>query len=164
MALVLLCRQCLHKPTADFEFENTSTEARPRSNRRRQPGDGESPTQFGSSRSILRLIFVEPGDKLVVPGYLRLILAQPGSKYSNTQHRIRNLEPQTDARNKFCGALDLNSKPAKTKRSRQIICQGFWRRLGGYAAAHVGSMRATVFRSVHVCGMLGPCKSVLRMA
>ena len=26
LALVLLCRQCLHKPTADFEFENTSTE------------------------------------------------------------------------------------------------------------------------------------------
>jgi hypothetical protein len=62
----------------------------------RQLGDGKSPTQFGSSRSILRLIFVEPGDKLVVPGCLCLILAQPGSKYSNTQHRIRNLEPQTD--------------------------------------------------------------------
>ena len=27
LALVLLCRQCLHKPTADFEFENTSTES-----------------------------------------------------------------------------------------------------------------------------------------
>ena len=100
----------------------------------------------------------------MVSDVLRPILAHVRSKYSNTQHRIRNLEPQTDARNKFCGALDLNSKPAKTKRSRQIICQGFWRRLGGYAAAHVGSMRATVFRSVHVCGMLGPCKSVLRMA
>ena len=25
--LALLCRQCLHKPTADFEFENTSTES-----------------------------------------------------------------------------------------------------------------------------------------
>ena len=60
--------------------------SRPCSNRRRQPGDRESPTQCGSSRSILRLIFVEPGDKLVVPGCLRLILAQHGS----------NLEPQTD--------------------------------------------------------------------
>ena len=106
-------------------------------------------------------VFGQIGGKLVVSDVLRPILAHVRSKYSNTQHRIRNLEPQTDARNKFCGALDLNSKPAKTKRSRQIICQGFWGRLGGYAAAHVGSMRATVFRSVHVCSMLGPCKSVL---
>ena len=135
-----------------------------RINRRRQVGEGESPTCFESGRRILRPVFGQIRDKLVVSDVLRPILAHVRSKYSNTQHRIRNLEPQTDARNKFCGALDLNSKPAKTKRSRQIICQGFWRRLGGYAAAHVGSMRATVFRSVHVCGMLGPCKSVLRMA
>ena len=147
------------------EVETTTTGGhRLRINRRRQVGDGESPTCFESGRRILRPVFGQIGGKLVVSDVLRPILAHIRSKYSNTQHRIRNLEPQTDTHNKFCGALDLNSKPAKTKRSRQIICQGFWRRLGGYAAAHVGSMRATVFRSVHVCGMLGPCKSVLRMA
>ena len=94
-----------------------------RINRRRQVGEGESPTCFESGRRILRPVFGQIGDKLVVSDVLRPILAHVRSKYSNTQHRIRNLEPQTDARNKFCGALDLNSKPAKTKRSRQIICQ-----------------------------------------
>ena len=101
-----------------------------RINHRRQVGDGESPTCFGSGRRILRPVFGQIGGKLVVSDVLRPILAHVRSKYSNTQHRIRNLEPQTDAHNKFCGALDLNSKPAKTKRSRQIICQGFLEAIG----------------------------------
>ena len=80
--------QCSH-PTATL---NTS---RLRSNRQRQVGDRESPTCFGSGRRILRPVLGQVGDKLVVSDVLRPILAHIRSKYSNTQHRIRNLEPQS---------------------------------------------------------------------
>ena len=71
-------------------------ERRLRINRRRQVGDGESPTCFESGRRILRPVFGQIGDKLVVSDVLRPILAHVRTKYSNTQHWIRNLEPQTD--------------------------------------------------------------------
>ena len=67
-----------------------------RINRRRQVGDGESPTCFESGRRILRPVFAQIGGKLVVSDVLRPILAHVRSKYSNTQPRTRNLEPQAD--------------------------------------------------------------------
>ena len=51
--------------------------------RRRQVGEGESPACFESGRRILRPVFGQVGDKLVVSDVLRPILAHIRSKYSN---------------------------------------------------------------------------------
>ena len=72
-----------------------------RINRRRQVGDGESPTCFGSGRRNLRPVFGQVGDKLVVSDVLRPILAHVRSKYSNTQHPdllLRTTSRQTQAK------------------------------------------------------------------
>ena len=72
-----------------------------RINRRRQVGDGESPTCFESGRRILRPVFAQIGDKLVVSDVLRPILAHVRSKYSNTQHpdpQLRTTSRQTQAK------------------------------------------------------------------
>ena len=76
-------------------------ESRLRINRRRQVGDGESPTCFESGRRILRPVFAQIGDKLVVSDVLRPILAHVRSKYSNTQHpdpQLRTTSRQTQAK------------------------------------------------------------------
>ena len=70
--------------------------SRLRINRRRQVGEGESPTCFESGRRILRPVFGQIGGKLVVSDVLRPILAHVRSKYSNTQPWTCNLEPQAD--------------------------------------------------------------------
>ena len=75
--------------------------SRLRINRRRQVGDGESPTCFESGRRILRPVFAQIGDKLVVSDVLRPILAHVRSKYSNTQHpdpQLRTTSRQTQAK------------------------------------------------------------------
>ena len=75
--------------------------SRLRINRRRQVGDGESPTCFESGRRILRPVFAQIGGKLVVSDVLRPILAHVRSKYSNTQHpdpQLRTTSRQTQAK------------------------------------------------------------------
>ena len=79
--------------TVQLEYE---VDNRLRINRRRQVGDRESLTCFESGRRILRPVFAQIGGKLVVSDVLRPILAHVRSKYSNTQPRTRNLEPQAD--------------------------------------------------------------------